>query len=207
MQRWNIANPVSTFPLRRFARSDIGRQGKPFLQLTRRHLTLLLFMRRKMGSSSQAGREAERKRKSVPALAPWENITQPCLCSPNSFWFSRKLWAKLQRTNIDQSSASPPHRTASLAKRSPLWTTISVAGGVFFCPSLKMSNSESLSHSNRRLSRNTNAYKELSFNSGFGLNTRAVFSSFWWNSTLRQLGLILIVSIPTGIFLLCLLVC
>lgn len=99
------------------ARLDFVHQGKLFLQLTRRRLTLLLFMRRKLGSSSQAGGETERERERAKVCSnssPMrESITQPCLCFPNSFWFSRKLWAKLRRTNIHQSLASLPRLTAS----------------------------------------------------------------------------------------------
>lgn len=50
-------------------------------------------------------RDRESEQKSVPAPAPRErSITQPCLCFSNSFWFSRKLWAKLKCRNIHQSS-------------------------------------------------------------------------------------------------------
>lgn len=164
------------------ARLDLIRQGKLFLQLTSRHLTLFLFMRRKLGSSSQAGRETERKRKSVPTPTPWESITQPCLRFPNAFWFSRKLWAKQQ-----------PSFFASPQGLSQICTPciVCVCARLWQKPKQKYKC----------------LYKELSFHSSFGINTRVVFSSFWWNSSLRQLELILIVSIPTEIFLICLLIC
>lgn len=52
----SVRAAIGTFPLRRRLPDCLVRQGEIFLQLTRRHLTLSLFMRRKPGSSSQAGR-------------------------------------------------------------------------------------------------------------------------------------------------------
>lgn len=53
-------------------------------------------------SRGQVQRLREREGKSVPTPAPPESRTQPCLCFSNSFWFSRKLWAKLLRAKTRQ---------------------------------------------------------------------------------------------------------
>lgn len=59
----SVRAAIGTFPLRRRLPDCLVRQGEIFLQLTRRHLTLSLFMRRKPGSSSQAGRGTVEKGK------------------------------------------------------------------------------------------------------------------------------------------------
>lgn len=63
------------------ARSCLVHQGKLFLQLTRRHLTLLLFMRRKLGSSSQAGRETAEKEKVCSNSGPMREHNSGHVCA------------------------------------------------------------------------------------------------------------------------------
>ncbi len=140
-----------------FARLNLVHQGKLFLQLTRRRLTLLLFMRRKLGSSSQAGRETVREREKVcSSSSPMRgSITQPCLCFPNSFWFSRKLWAiaAAHKYSPELSFFASPRGLSqtcghsSLCVCSWLWTHLKVC--VCVC----------VSHSDSSLSRNTNVCK------------------------------------------------
>lgn len=113
VQSSNIATPVSTFPLRRwlpdwtlFIRANFSSNWQEGAWLC-----YCLWGE----SCGQVHRLGERQRESAgerervcSSSSPMrESITQPCLCFPNSFWFSRKSWAKLQCTNIHQSLDSP----------------------------------------------------------------------------------------------------
>lgn len=182
MQRLNTATPVSTFPLRRwlpdwtsYIRANFSSNWQEGAWLCYCLWGESWGQVHRLGESQRDG-EREREKVCSSSSPTRESITQPCLCFPNSFWFSRKLWAKLERTNIHQSSASSQTCTHQC---SLCVCALSQTKSVFVCVCVPFWQQPEQKYKC--------LWKELSLNSSFGINTRAVFSSFSWNSSLRQL--------------------
>lgn len=126
--QYGIQNPWQYFSSELpVARLELICQGKLFPRLTWGTWLCYCLWGESWG---QVQRLRERESKSVPTPAPRESITQPCLCFPNSFWFSRKLWAKLWRANTRQClRLTSQHASAAVwapAPSSPTMQTCSI---------------------------------------------------------------------------------
>lgn len=122
------------------ARLELIRQGKLFLRLTWGTWLCYCLWGESWG---QVQRLRERESKSVPTPAPRESITQPCLCFPNSFWFSRKLWAKLRCANIRQRLRLRLRLTSQHASAA-VWAPAPTSPTMQTCPILMSSKYKSL---------------------------------------------------------------